>query len=94
MVRLCDLAAQRWPELDREYHSVENIRGQKGLARQPLERMLWLIYAWAIEKVNPEKLNEWISDLDEPLPWQDVDSEAVVKAESDSFYDMMNKSKK
>lgn len=47
-----------------------------------------LVYAWCIERVDPDKLDDWIADLHELLPWQDVDSEAAVNLESESFFQM------
>lgn len=53
---------------------------------------MWLVYAWAVERVPPEKLEEWEAELVDLLPWQDSASEAAVQMESDSFFNMMSKS--
>jgi hypothetical protein len=50
-----------------------------------------LVYSWAIERVEHDKLDEWLSDLGDLLPWQDSTSEAAVDMESESFMSMMAK---
>jgi hypothetical protein len=50
-----------------------------------------MVYVWAIERVPYDKLQEWITDLDELLEWQDGDSAASEESESASFFDMQNK---
>lgn len=42
-----------------------------------------------MERVEPDKLDEWKADLMELLPWQDGDSEAAIASESESFYALM-----
>ena len=48
--------------------------------------MLNWVYAWAIERVAADKLEEWIADLHEMLPWQDIESETAINLESESFF--------
>lgn len=47
-----------------------------------------LVYTWCIERVDPEKLDDWVAELDDLLPWQDVQSEAAEEIESSSFFAM------
>lgn len=84
VVRLCTIAAERWPEIDAAYYQIR-------LIREKPHRFLNMVYAWCIERVEHDKLDEWLSDLNELLPWQDVDSEAAIEMESQSFLDMMAK---
>ena len=50
-----------------------------------------MVYAWAIERVPYDKLDEWITDLDELLEWQDGDSAASEASESESFFNIQGK---
>jgi hypothetical protein len=50
-----------------------------------------LVYSWAIERVNPEKIDDWEAELVELLPWQDTTSAAAEEIESESFMNMMAK---
>lgn len=84
VVRLCDLAAQRWSELDAAYYQIS-------LIRQKPHRYLNLVYAWAIERVPPDDLEEWLTDLADLLPWQDSSSAAATDLESKSFMAMQAK---
>jgi hypothetical protein len=84
VVRLCALAAERWAELDAAYYQIT-------LLRQRPHRFLNLVYAWAIERVDPEKLDDWNQELVDLLPWQDSQSEAAASMESESFMNMQAK---
>lgn len=86
VVRLCTIAAERWDEIDAEYHALP-----VPLLRQPLHRFAGLIWAWCIVRVEHDKIEEWEQEMNDLLPWQDSTSEAAVNAESDSFMAMMNK---
>lgn len=50
-----------------------------------------MVYAWAIERLPSDKVDDWTAELYDLLPWQDVDSEAAVNLESQSFMDMASK---
>ena len=80
-VRLCDLAADRWAEIDAAYHA-----SPVPLLRMKPHRFLNMVYSWAVERVPADKFDQWKLDLAELLPWQDVDSEAAINAESESFF--------
>jgi hypothetical protein len=84
-VRLCTVAAERWAELDAHYYQIN-------LLRQRPHRYANLIYAWCIERVPSDKLDDWLADLVELLPWQDAQSQAAEELESASFMSMMGKS--
>lgn len=47
-----------------------------------------MVYSWAIERVEHDKLDDWKAELIELLPWQDSNSEAATDIESASFYAM------
>lgn len=84
VVRLLDIAAGRWAELDAAYYQIN-------LLKQRPHRLLNLVYSWCIERVEPDKLDEWIVELNDLLPWQSVASEAAVNLESESFLAMQAK---
>lgn len=83
-VRLCAVASERWAELDAAYYQIN-------LMRLKPHRLANLVYAWCIERVDPEKLDDWKSDLVDLLPWQDVQGETAAQLESDSFFAMQAK---
>lgn len=85
-VRLCVIASDRWPELDAAYYQIN-------LLKQKPHRFANLVLAWVLSWADPEKVDEWLDSIAEPLPWQDMDSEAAIEHESASFMDMMNKGK-
>ena len=59
------------------------------LLRQKPHRFANLVYTWCLERVDPDKLDEWKAELVELLPWQNGDSEAAIARESESFYALM-----
>lgn len=77
------MASERWAEIDAAYY-------QTNLLRLSPSRFLNLVYAWCVERMDPEKLDEWNAELLELLPWQDSDSDAGADIESNSFMSMMN----
>lgn len=83
-VRLCTIAADRWAELDAAYPNVN-------LVRLRPHRFANFVYAWCIERVDPDGLDDWKAELLDLLPWQDSQSEAAANLESDSFMAMMAK---
>ena len=85
-VRLCCIAAERWPELDAFYHASPT-----PLLRLRPHRYLNFVYAWAIERVPYDKLDDWKAELVDLLPWQDASSAAAEELESASFFAMQGK---
>jgi hypothetical protein len=86
-VRLCSLTAERWAELDTAYRDLP-----RGLIREKPHRLANFVYSWCIERVEPDKLDDWIVMLNDLLPWQDPEtSEAAVNLESESFFQMQGK---
>jgi hypothetical protein len=83
-VRLCGIAADKWALIDAAYYQIN-------LLREKPYRFLNMVYSWCIERVAPEKLDDWIAELHELLPWQDAQGEAGAEIESDSFMNMMSK---
>lgn len=79
-VRLCGVVADRWQEIDAHYHALPI-----PLLKQPPWRITGLTYAWCVERVNPDSLEEWKAELSDLLPWQSGDSEAAIELESASF---------
>lgn len=84
VVKLLAIASERWAEIDAAYYQID-------LIRLPCYRILNMVYSWCIERVPPDKLDEWLAELEELLPWQDVDGAAAEALESASFMDMMAK---
>lgn len=68
----------RWPLIEASYYQID-------LLRQKPNRFLNLVYAWAIERVPSDKVEDWLVELAEPLEWQSLDSTYVENLESDSF---------
>lgn len=77
-VRLCWIASGRWPEIVAAYYQIDLVRCRP-------HKFANLVYAWALERVPHDKIDEWHQDLDDLLPWEDADSEAAVEIESASF---------
>lgn len=84
-VKLCALLSDRFEELTAAYYHIPN------LLALPCWRLISLVYAWCIERVDPDKLDEWLVELDDLLPWQDSESEAATNIESASFFAMQAK---
>ena len=82
-VRLCGIAADRWPELEASYYQIDNL-----LKLRP-RKFINLVYAWCLERVPGDKLDEWKADLADIQPWQDSTSEAAANLESESFMAFM-----
>jgi hypothetical protein len=76
----------RWPQIDAFYHASPT-----PLLRLPPHRLLNMVYSWAIERVPSDKLDDWLQDLRDLLPWQDASSDAAADLESESFMSMMAK---
>lgn len=53
-----------------------------------------LVYTWAIERVEHDKLDDWEAELVDLLPWQDADSLAAEELESASFFSMQQRTQK
>lgn len=83
-VRLCVIAADRWPELVSAYYQID-------LVRQRPHRFASLVYGWCVERVEEGKLDDWKAELVDLLPWQDTASEAAIELESQSFFAMQGK---
>lgn len=84
VVRLCLIGAERWAEISSSYHA-----SPVPLLRLKPHEFTNRIYAWCIERVAHDKIEEWEQDLVDLLPWQDSTSEAAVNVESESFMAMM-----
>jgi hypothetical protein len=83
-VRLCAIASERWAEIDAAYYQIN-------LLRQKPHRFASMVYAWAIERVESDNLDDWLTELRDLLPWQDSTSETAVDLESQSFLAMQAK---
>jgi len=79
-LRLYFIASEHWPLIDAAYPSVD-------LIRFPAHRFLNFVYAWATERVPPDKLEEWLHMLNQPLPGRERQkpTEDELQAEGESF---------
>lgn len=68
-LRLYVIAAERWPEIDSAYASID-------LIRYPPHRFMNLVYGWCVQRIDPEKREEWESMLADPLPNQVTEKSA------------------
>lgn len=85
-MRLCSLGATYWPQISAYYHA-----SRTPLLRMPSHEYLNMVYSWLIERVPHDKLDDWLTELHDLLPWQDADSEAAIEMESEAFMKMMSK---
>lgn len=85
VVKLCALLETRFDEISSAYYQTPNVLAL------PHWKLIGMVYSWCIERVPEDKLDDWIADLDELLPWQDADSEAAAELESASFFNMQSK---
>lgn len=82
-LRLYLIAAERWPEVDAAYPSVD-------LIRFPPHRFLNFVYAWCLARIEPDKLEEWLYLLNQPLPGQEKKvTDAMAESEGESFMNLM-----
>lgn len=79
VLRLYYIASEHWPVIDAHYASVD-------LIRLPAHRFLNCVYAWCLDRVPPDKAEEWIIMLNEPLQGrakkEPSDMEAQIEGES------------
>lgn len=82
-LRLYAIAAERWAEIDAAYSGVD-------ILRLPIHRFLNYVYAWCVERINPEKLEQWQWELEQPLPGQEKKpTEGQTEDEGQGFMDFM-----
>lgn len=80
-VRLAYIAAERWAELDASYISVN-------LLRLPTHRFFNAVFAWCVERIDPEKREEWEMQLNEPF-YNDTPTQAQLEREAEGFMALM-----
>lgn len=51
--------------------------------RIPARRLCNFVFAWALERVEPKKVEEWRLSLEAPLPWEDENTGPEVEMWSD-----------
>lgn len=83
-VRLCGIAEEFWPRIAAAYYQIN-------VLRQPPHQFANLVYAWAVERISSDKIEEWHTELNDLLPWQDATSPAAEALESESFLAMQAK---
>lgn len=82
-LRLYAIAAERWAEVDPSYPGVD-------LLRLPVHRFLNYVYAWCVARIDPEKLEQWHWELNQPLPGRErVITDAQAEEEGQGFMDLM-----
>lgn len=82
-LRLYLIAAQRWPEVDAAYASVD-------LIRFPPHRFLNCVQKWCLDRVEPDKQEEWWYQMNLPLPGREKKaSPAQIEDEGEGFMSLM-----
>lgn len=76
-LRLYAIAAERWAEIDSCYASID-------LIAYPPHRFMNLIYGWCVERVQPEKREEWEMMLETPLPGLEKAEPTPFQAEDEA----------
>jgi hypothetical protein len=57
----------------------------------PFHRFLNCVYTWCLARIQPEKVEQWLYQLEQPIPGrEDKASDAQLESEGDAFMDMMN----
>lgn len=82
VLRLYAIAGERWPELDASYPAVD-------LLKLPIHQFLNYVYAWCVERLDPEKREEWEMGLADPLPGREP-SPAQIEREGEDFMNFMS----
>lgn len=85
VLRLCSYAAVKWPEIEASYYQIN-------LFKEKPSRFIRLVYAWFLQRIDPEKRDEFDMELAEMMPWQSTDTDAAIDIESESFAAFMNSS--
>lgn len=49
-----------------------------------VDRFLNAVYVWCLQRLNPDDIDKWMFQLNEPLPGGPV-TQATVEAEMESF---------
>jgi hypothetical protein len=63
VVRLHAIAAANWRVIDGEFAA----RGINPLTLRP-DRFCHLIWYWAIQRIPAEDVDQWVADMEKPLP--------------------------
>lgn len=83
-LRLYVIAEQRWAEIEIAYITSD-------LLRFPPAKFLNAVYVWCLERIEPEKLEQWLFQLSAPLPGEeDKVSETTQEVEGDAFMNAMS----
>lgn len=78
--RLYVIAEMYWAEIDAHYLAVD-------LIRLPPHRFLNAVYTWVLGRIAPDKHEQWLAQLNAPLPGAEVKAptEAQIEAEGADF---------
>jgi hypothetical protein len=81
-VRLGQVAGVNW-------YALDGALAGKGIDPSSLSprRLLAFVRTWVIEHIDPEKVEQWLAELDSPLPGTEPDkvSASTVQDEMDAF---------
>jgi len=79
-LRLYAIAEQRWAEVEASYATVD-------LFHVGPRKFLNLIFAWCVQRIDPDKREEWEVDLESPLPGREKakPSERTIEREGADF---------
>lgn len=83
VARLFAIADDYWPHLEARYYQIN-------LVELPMYRFLNLVYAWAYERVETEKIEQFEYELMEPLPGREREiDERTAEIEGAGFMEAM-----
>lgn len=77
-LRLYAIADGHWAEIEAAYYQID-------LLSVGSRKFLNLVFAWCLTRIQPEQREEWIRDLEAPLPGQVQASPAQVEQEGMDF---------
>lgn len=83
VLRIFGIAEARWAEIDAEYATVD-------LIRFPLHRFLNCVFTWALNRVPPDKVEQFMFELEKPIPGRErVVSQDQIEEEGQLFMALM-----
>lgn len=77
VLRLFQIAEDRWPEIDAAYPSIN-------LIKLPTHRFLNFVYAWAVAHIPPDKIEDFLFQLTAPLPGREKAKPTPSDADEDA----------
>lgn len=87
-LRLYAIAGERWSEISAAYITIDLLRARPDL-------YLNCVFTWCLERIDPEKREEWIAMLEAPLPGDEkmAPTPETIEEEGASFMAFMAQAK-